>query len=246
MRGTRRAAAATRLCNRRGSFDGDRSDLSHRADSDHAAGPAGGAALRRLVGLQNIIQPVPARRRRRVSSQSVSKGQLKAGQVTIKVYNGGDRKGLAGDVGRALRDKGFKVSLTDNTVEKIQQDGDRRRRRQDPEVLFVKTFFKDAVVRADKRTRPLGRCARRQQVRRLQQERQDHVRGEDPDRLPAVRRSQTTAPRDWPAARAGAAHSRGLTCVGVRRGYADASGPAGRRGQGPQAAPRCARAGTPA
>ena len=72
--------------------------------------------------------------------------------MTIKVYNGGDRPGLAGDVGRALRNKGFKVALVDNTVEKIGKTVIVGANAKNPEVLFVKTFFKDAVVRADKRT----------------------------------------------------------------------------------------------
>ena len=66
------------------------------------------------------------------------------------MYNGGDRKGLAADVGRNLRSKGFRVVLTTNTVEKIQKtvigaDGN------NPEVLFVKSFFKEADVRSDRR-----------------------------------------------------------------------------------------------
>ena len=72
--------------------------------------------------------------------------------MTVKVYNGGDRRGLAGDVGRALRGKGFKVTLTTNTDEKIQKTVIVGAGAKNPEVLFVKSFFKDAVVRADKRT----------------------------------------------------------------------------------------------
>jgi len=103
-------------------------------------------------GYRNIIQPVPAIPPPPCVSQSVSKGQLKASQVTIKVYNGGDRPGLAGDVGRALRNKGFKVGLIDNTVEKIGKTVIVGADAKTPQVLFVKTFFKDAVVRTDKRS----------------------------------------------------------------------------------------------
>ena len=70
----------------------------------------------------------------------------------MKVYNGGDRMGLAGDVGRALRGKGFKVAKVDNTVEKIAKTVIVGADAKNPEVLFVKTFFKEAVVRGDKRT----------------------------------------------------------------------------------------------
>ena len=102
-------------------------------------------------GYNNIIKPIPALPPEPCVDQSVPKGQLKSSQVVIRVYNGGDRKGLAADVGRSLRGKGFRVVLTTNTVEKIQKtvivgaDGN------NPEVLFVKSFFKEAVVRSDKR-----------------------------------------------------------------------------------------------
>ena len=82
----------------------------------------------------------------------MAKGQIKASQVIVKVYNGGDRRGLAGDVGRALRNKGFKVTVTTTPVEKISKTVIVGADAKNPEVLFVKTFFKDAVVRADKRT----------------------------------------------------------------------------------------------
>jgi hypothetical protein len=72
-------------------------------------------------GYNNIIKPVPALPPEPCVSQTVPKGQLKSSQVVVKVYNGGDRKGLAADVGRSLRTKGFRVSLTTNTVEKIQR-----------------------------------------------------------------------------------------------------------------------------
>jgi hypothetical protein len=102
-------------------------------------------------GYNNIIRPIPPMPPEPCVDQSVPKGQLQASQVVVKVYNGGDRKGLAADVGRSLRTKGFRVILTTNTVEKIQRtvivgaDGN------NPEVLFVKSFFKEATVRSDRR-----------------------------------------------------------------------------------------------
>jgi hypothetical protein len=103
-------------------------------------------------GYRNIIQPVPKIPPPPCVEQTVTKGQLQASQVTVKVYNGGDRRGLAGDVGRSLRRKGFKVTLMTNTVEKIQKTVIVGADAKNPEVAFVKSFFKDAVVRADKRT----------------------------------------------------------------------------------------------
>ena len=101
-------------------------------------------------GYNNIIRPVPEAPEPPCVVQTLRKGQLKATQVTIKVFNGGDKVGLAGDVGRALRGKGFKVTLTTNTNERIQRTVVVGASEKAPEVLFVKTFFKDAVVRADK------------------------------------------------------------------------------------------------
>ena len=102
-------------------------------------------------GYNNILAPVPKIPPPPCVEQTLAKGELKASQVIIKVYNGGDRRGLAGDVGRSLRNKGFKVTLTTNTVEKISKTVIVGANAKNPEVLFVKSFFKDAVVRADKR-----------------------------------------------------------------------------------------------
>jgi hypothetical protein len=102
-------------------------------------------------GYNNIIKPVPPLPPEPCVNQTLPKGQLKSGQVVVRVYNGGDRKGLAADVGRSLRGKGFRVTLTTNTVEKIQKTVIVGADPNNPEVKFVKTFFKESVVRADQR-----------------------------------------------------------------------------------------------
>ena len=102
-------------------------------------------------GYNNILAPVPKIPPPPCVEQTLAKGELKASQVIIKVYNGGDRRGLAGDVGRSLRNKGFKVTVTTNTGEKISKTVIVGTDAKDPKVLFVKSFFKDSVVRADKR-----------------------------------------------------------------------------------------------
>jgi hypothetical protein len=102
-------------------------------------------------GYNNIIKPIPPLPPVPCADQTVPKGQLKASQVVVKVYNGGDRKGLAADVGRSLRTKGFRVILTTNTVEKIQKTVIVGADVNNPEVLFVKSFFKEATVRSDRR-----------------------------------------------------------------------------------------------
>jgi hypothetical protein len=102
-------------------------------------------------GYHNIIRPIPALPPEPCVNQSVPKGELQSSQVVVRVYNGGDRKGLAADVGRSLRGKGFRVTLTNNTVEKIQKTVIVGADVNNPEVKFVKTFFKEAVVRSDGR-----------------------------------------------------------------------------------------------
>jgi hypothetical protein len=102
-------------------------------------------------GYNNIIKPIPPLPPEPCIVQNVPKGELQSSQVVIKVYNGGDRKGLAGDVGRSLRAKGFRVISTANTVEKIQKTVIVGADVNNPEVIFVKSFFKDAIVRSDKR-----------------------------------------------------------------------------------------------
>ena len=103
-------------------------------------------------GYTNVIQPVPALPPDPCVEQTVSKGTLRSSQVTVSVYNGGNRRGLAGDVGRSLRAKGFKVQRTANTQEKISKTVIVGANAKNPEVLLVKGFFKDAVVKSDKRS----------------------------------------------------------------------------------------------
>ncbi len=103
-------------------------------------------------GYSNIIKPVPPPPPQPCVTQNVPKGQIRSAQVVIRVYNGGDRKGLAADVGRQLRSKGFRVTATTNTVERVQKTIIVGTDAKSPEVLFVKTFFKEATVRTDRRS----------------------------------------------------------------------------------------------
>ena len=102
-------------------------------------------------GYTNVLRPIPPAPAQPCVDQSVSKGELKSSQVTVKVYNGGNKRGLAGDVGRALRDRGFNVIRTTNTAEKISKTVIVGSEAKNPEVLLVKRFFKDAAVKSDKR-----------------------------------------------------------------------------------------------
>jgi hypothetical protein len=81
--------------------------------------------------------------------QTLPKRQLATKQVYVKVFNGGNSRGLAANVGRALRTAGFKVTATSNTIEKIDDTVIVGAGERDPEVLLVKSFFKGATVRVD-------------------------------------------------------------------------------------------------
>jgi hypothetical protein len=102
-------------------------------------------------GYTNVLRPIPPAPAQPCVDQSINKGQLKSSQVTVKVYNGGNKRGLAGDVGRALRDQGFNVIRTTNTAEKISRTVIVGAEAKNPEVLLVKSFFKNAIVKGDKR-----------------------------------------------------------------------------------------------
>jgi hypothetical protein len=102
-------------------------------------------------GYTNVLRPIPPAPPQPCVDQSVKKGALESSQVTVRVFNGGNKRGLAGDVGRALRDHGFNVIRTANTGEKIQKTVIVGAEVNNPEVLLVKRFFKDVVVKADHR-----------------------------------------------------------------------------------------------
>ena len=102
-------------------------------------------------GWTKVISPVPPTPPTPCVPQKVQAGELKATQVTVSVFNGGTKKGLAGDVGRSLRQRGFKVQRTSNTDQKIGKTVIVGAGAKNPEVLLVQRFFKESVVKADKR-----------------------------------------------------------------------------------------------
>lgn len=102
-------------------------------------------------GYKNVLADVPPLPPDPCVEQQLPNSQLRSSQVTVNIYNGGNRRGLAGDVGRALRDKGFRVLKTTNTKEKVSATVIVGANASNPEVQLVKGFFKGASVRADKR-----------------------------------------------------------------------------------------------
>lgn len=103
-------------------------------------------------GYTNVLAPVAPLPPPPCVEQNLPNSELRSAQVTVSVFNGGDRRGLAGDVGRSLRDKGFRVQKTANTGENIRETVIVGANAKNPEVVLVKGFFKDATIRADKRT----------------------------------------------------------------------------------------------
>jgi len=102
-------------------------------------------------GYTNVIAPVPPPPPTPCVEQTLPKRQLATKQVYVKVFNGGNSRGLAANVGRAMRGSGFKVTGTSNTIEKISETVIVGSGERDPEVLLTKSFFKGATVRADGR-----------------------------------------------------------------------------------------------
>jgi hypothetical protein len=102
-------------------------------------------------GYTNVIAPVPPPPPSPCVQQTLPKRQLSTSQVYVKVFNGGNSRGLAANVGRALRGKGFKVTATSNTIVKVDETVIVGAGERDPEVLLAKSFFKGARVQADGR-----------------------------------------------------------------------------------------------
>ena len=103
-------------------------------------------------GWKNIVAPPQTTPAPPCVPTKVTDKSLKTSQVTVRVYNGGDKKGLASDVTRDLRAKGFNVLDPANTDQKISTTVIVGNGTKNPEVLLVKSYFKGAKVKADGRT----------------------------------------------------------------------------------------------
>lgn len=102
-------------------------------------------------GYTNVLKPLPPPAADPCVETKVAKGQLTTNQVTVSVFNGGERRGLAGDVGRSMRERGFRVLRTANTAEKVGVTVIIGANAKNPEVLLVNGFFRGATIKADKR-----------------------------------------------------------------------------------------------
>jgi hypothetical protein len=102
-------------------------------------------------GWKNIVAPPQKTPPAPCVPTKVTDKELKSSQVTVRVFNGGDKKGLAGDVTRELRAKDFNVLDPTNTDKHVTTTIIVGNGAKNPEVLLVKSFFKKATVKADGR-----------------------------------------------------------------------------------------------
>lgn len=101
-------------------------------------------------GYQNVVAPPPAPPQTPCVDQNVGKA-LTTKQVTVKVYNGGRKTGLAGKVSAQLRAKGFIIGRTANTETRVTTTQIIGADPNNPEVKLVAGFFKGAKVTGDNR-----------------------------------------------------------------------------------------------
>lgn len=102
-------------------------------------------------GWTNIVKPVNSKPANPCVPTKVTDKTLKSSQVTVRVKNGGDKRGLAGEVTKQLKAAKFHTltpSNTDNKVTKTVIIGNSAKK---PEVKLVKGFFKKATVKGDGR-----------------------------------------------------------------------------------------------
>ena len=101
-------------------------------------------------GYKNVVAPAPPPPLVPCTNQNVGKA-LKVSQVTVKVYNGGTKAGLASTVAAQLRAVGFNVSKTGNTEVEVNQTQIIGADANNPEVKLVAGFFKNATRQGDGR-----------------------------------------------------------------------------------------------
>lgn len=101
-------------------------------------------------GYKNVIKPIPPAQASPCVTQKVG-DKLTANKVTVNVYNGGYKQGLAGTVSKALKAKGYVIKHVDNTDERVKQTVIVGADVNNPEVKLVAANFKNATVKADQR-----------------------------------------------------------------------------------------------
>lgn len=102
-------------------------------------------------GYTRVVAPPPEPEPTPCVQQKVSKGEITTSQVTVKVFNGGKKRGLAGDVSVALKARNFKVSAISNTDRAVEETVIVGASKDNPEVKLVASFFKKAKIETDGR-----------------------------------------------------------------------------------------------
>jgi hypothetical protein len=103
-------------------------------------------------GWKNIVAPPLKTPPPPCVPTKVTDKALKTSQVTVRVFNGGDKRGLAGDISRSLQAKGFNVLNPSNTTLKVQVVWIVGNAAKNPEVRLVQGFFTGSRVKGDGRT----------------------------------------------------------------------------------------------
>ncbi|WP_420176757.1 LytR C-terminal domain-containing protein [Luteococcus sp. OSA5] len=101
-------------------------------------------------GYRNVVAPPPPPPLAPCVDQNVG-DSLSTAQVTVQVFNGGNKSGLATKVGNQLKAVGFVVEETGNTEVEVNHTQIIGADVNNPEVKLVAGFFKDAKVSADGR-----------------------------------------------------------------------------------------------
>lgn len=100
-------------------------------------------------GYERVTEPIPPPPPVPCETQGIEDDALQAEQVSVRVYNGGDERGLAGDVAQSLRAAGFLVRTVDNTEEEITTTVIVVQDKDNPEAELIAGFFEDAEIRED-------------------------------------------------------------------------------------------------
>lgn len=101
-------------------------------------------------GWNNVLAPLPGQGNPECVPTRVQ--HLKTSQVSVNVYNGGSKRGLAKTVGNALETREFKVLKVSNTDEIVTDTVIVGATEDGPEVKLLAGFFPDASIRADNRS----------------------------------------------------------------------------------------------
>lgn len=103
-------------------------------------------------GWTNIVKPVKSDSRDSCVPTKVTDKKLKTSQVTVRVKNGGDKRGLAGQVTNHLKSTKFHALEPGNTDKKVNKTVIVGKSAKNPEVKLVQRFFPKSRAKSDHRS----------------------------------------------------------------------------------------------